>query len=148
MRRLIAAAVFGLVMTLSVPAYAEDIREGSAFWATAQTLIANERTAWEVYQRRDTSAPDLLTPDYVEVLEGGEVNGRAAHLAMIAEADLPSYALDAFVVTRLTDEAMIVTYEADWTDSAGEAGRLAVTSGWAVRGGSWMNVFYRETPLP
>ena len=147
MRRILTAAVFGLTLASAAPALAEEIVEGSAQWPVGQTLIANERTAWDVYARRDTAAPDLLSGDYVEVLDDNTLNDRMAHLAMIADADLSAYALEGFRVIRLSDDAMIVTYEADWTDGAGESGRVAISSGWALRDGEWKNVFYRETPL-
>lgn len=148
MRRILTAAILGLTLTTAPPTLAEEIVEGSAQWSVAQTLIANERTAWDVYARRDVAAPDLLSGDYVEVLDDNTLNDRAAHLAMIADADLSAYALEGFRVIGLSDDAMIVTYEADWTDGAGETGRVAISSGWALRDGVWNNVFYRETPLP
>lgn len=148
MRFILTAVVVGLGLATAAPATAEEIVDGSPHWAAARALIANERTAWDVYARRDSSAPDLLSGDYVEVLDDNTLNDRTAHLAMIADADLQAHALDGFRVIRLTDEAMLVTYEADWADSDGGAGRVAVTSGWALREGRWLNVFYRETPLP
>lgn len=148
MRRILTAAVLGLTLAVAAPALAEEIVEGSPQWPLAQTLIANERTAWDVYARRDTTAPDLLSADYVEVLDDNTLNDRAAHLAMIADADLLAYALEGFRVIRLSDDAVIVTYEADWTDGAGAGGRVAISSGWALRDGEWRNVFYRETSLP
>lgn len=147
MRRILTAAVFGLTLVAAGPAAAEEIVEGSPHWAVAQALIVNERTAWDVYARRDTAAPDLLSADYVEVLDDNTLNDRMAHLAMIADANLAAYALEGFRVIRLSDDAMIVTYEADWADGAGESGRVAISSGWALRDGEWKNVFYRETPL-
>lgn len=147
MRRILTAAALGLTLATAGPAMAEEIVEGSPYWTVARTLIANERTAWDVYARRDTEAPDLLSGDYVEVLDDNTLNDRAAHLAMIADADLSAYALQGFRAIRLSDDAMIVTYEADWTDGAGESGRVAISSGWALRDGEWRNVFYRETPL-
>ena len=148
MRRILTAAAFSLSLGSAAPAMAEEIVQGSAHWSVAETLIANERAAWDVYARRDTAAPDLLSDDYVEVLDDNTLNDRAAHLAMIAGADLSAYALEGFRVIRLSEDAMIVTYEADWTDGAGESGRVAISSGWALRDGEWRNVFYRETPLP
>jgi hypothetical protein len=147
MRRFLTAAVMGVALAAAAPAMAEEIVETSAQWTLAQTLISHERTAWDVYARRDTAAADLLSEDYVEVLDDNALNDRAAHLAMIAEADLAAYSLEGFRVIRLSDDAMLVTYEADWTDSAGESGRVGITSGWAIRDGEWRNVFYRETPL-
>ena len=146
MRLVLVAALAAVSLMTSAPAQAEEVVEGSAVWSTAQTLIANERTAWDVYARRDTAAPDLLSSDYVDLLGDNTINDRHAHLAQIAEADLSSYSLEDFRVIRLSDDAMLVTYEAAWADSAGESGRVAVTSGWAIRDGVWMNVFYRETP--
>ena len=148
MRRIMIATVVCLALAKATRAMAEEIVEGSPHWPTAQALIGNERTAWDVYARRDTAAPDLLSGDYVEVLDDNTLNDRAAHLAMIVDADLSAYALEGFRVIRLSDDAMVVTYEADWTDGAGESGRVAISSGWALRDGAWRNVFYRETPLP
>ncbi len=148
MRLALAAALFSLSLVAVTPARGEEVVEGASAWPTAQTLIANERTAWDVYARRDTAAPDLLSADYVDVLAGGELADRETHLSAIAEADLTAYSLEHFRVVRLSDDAMVVTYEAGWTDSAGETGRVAVTSGWAIRDGEWRNVLYRETALP
>lgn len=147
MRLLLAALLSACALAASPPAHAEEVTEGAPAWPVAETLIANERTAWDIYARRDTAAPDLLSADYVDLLPGGEVGDRASHLAMIPDADLAAYSLEGFRVIRLSDDAMLVTYEADWTDSAGETGRVAITSGWAIRDGEWRNVFYRETPL-
>ncbi len=147
MSRFVAAALFGLTLLSAAPASAEEVVEGAPAWPTAQALIAQERGAWDVYARRDTAAPDSLSADYVEVLDDNSLNDRRAHLAQIAEADLADYSLEGFRVTRLSDDAMLVTYEADWTDGAGATGRVAITSGWAMRDQAWRNVFYRETPL-
>lgn len=147
MRRFLTAAALGAALAAAAPAMSEEIVETSAQWTLAQTLITHERTAWDVYARRDTAAPDLLSEDYVEVRDDNALNDREAHLGMIADADLAAYSLEGFRVIRLSDDAMLVSYEADWTDGAGETGRVAITSGWAIRDGDWRNVFYRETPL-
>jgi len=147
MRQVLIAALVGVTLLLAPTAHAEEVVQGGVHWPTAESLIANERAAWDVYARRDVDAPNLLSDDYVDLLPGGEASDRTAHLAAIVDADLTAYSLEGFRVIRLNDEAMLVTYEADWASSDGETGRVAVTSGWALRDGQWLNVFYRETPL-
>lgn len=147
MRHAVIAAVAAPQLVFASPTHAEEVVRDSAAWPIAQALIANERTAWDAYARRDGAAPDLLSSDYVDLLPGGEINDRAGHLAAIAEADLPSYSLDGFRVMRLSVDAMRVTYAVDWAYSTGETERVAVTSGGALRDGQWLNASYRETPL-
>ena len=144
---LAAVCLVGASLSSAPPAHAEEVVEGAPLWSLAQTLIANERTAWDVYFRRDVAAPNLLSDDYIDLIVGNEVADRDTHLAAIAEADLSAYELEGFRVIRLSDDAMLVTYQATWTDNDGVSGQVAVTSGWAPRDGVWKNVFYRESPL-
>lgn len=108
-RYAVIAVVAAAQLVFASPTHAEEIARDSAAWPIAHALIASERTAWDVYARRDLAAPDLLSSDYVDLLPGGEINGRAGHLAAIAEADLPSYSLDGLWVMRQNVDAMRVT---------------------------------------
>lgn len=131
-------------------ARAEEIRADSPRWATAQQLIGHERAAWSNYAQRDVEASRrLLAADYADVQTDGSVLDAAGHLAFVPQAKLEWHQLDQFHVFALAPDAALVTYRARARDrGASETYEAACTSGWSLRGKSWVNTFYRETPVP
>ena len=150
MRALLAG--LALALCLVSPASSEDITQSAAHRPLTQQLIRHERDAWAAYSRRDTSAPNRLAQDYSDLQADGTVLDAAGHLAFVPEANLASYELDQFRVFRLSPESAIVAYRARTRENTpsgpGPTATALVTSAWALRGGRWLNVFYRETAAP
>lgn len=130
---------------------AEDVTAVPAQQSLVRRLTGYEQEAWRLYARRDVrNSRRRLAADYSDLQADGRVLDRAGHLAFVPTASLASWRLDQFRVFRLTPTSVIVSYRARTRDRA-EGGETAestalVTSGWALRRGEWLNIFYRETP--
>jgi hypothetical protein len=74
-----------------------------------------------------------------------EWNGQKPELLdFLNVADLKDYRLSNFRVTTLTNDAAVVTYHVDaraLIQGREISMKNSVTSGWARRGGNWLNVF-------
>lgn len=151
MRLFVSIALAAGLALAALPAAAEDVTESARHRTLVQTLTAYEREAWAAYARRDlAAAPARLAADYSDLQADGTVLDRAGHVAFVPDANIASLELDQFRVFRLSPDAALVTYRAlfreNTTAGPGPRNVALVTSGWARRGGRWLNVFYRETP--
>ena len=112
--------------------------------SAANLLIAHEKETWALIQRKDLQKfASYLAEDFYDIFPDGEERTKAELLEFLADADLKAYQLSKFRVTMLNDAAAIVTYEVDARAVVkGEEISMhnAVTSGWARRGGKWLNV--------
>lgn len=114
-------------------------------------LISNERRTWELYKNKDVKGlAELTAGDYYDIYPAGEAVDKRRYLQDVLETEVKDYALSDFKVVMLNEAAAIVVYRA--RVRAAVRGReikseVAVTSGWARRGGKWLNVFYRENAL-
>ncbi|HEY0172091.1 MAG TPA: nuclear transport factor 2 family protein [Pyrinomonadaceae bacterium] len=114
-------------------------------------LVSNERRTWELYKKRDVKGlAELTAEDYYDIYPDGEAVDKKRYLADVLETEVKDYALSDFKVIMLNASAAVVVYRAKV--QAASKGReikseVAVTSGWARRGGRWLNVFYRENAL-
>ena len=119
--------------------------------AVEATLIKNEKRTWELYQKRDVKGlAELTAEDYYDIYPAGEVVDKKRYLADVLETEVKDYALSDFKVIMLNEAAAIVVYKAKVHGAVKEReirSEVAVTSGWAKRGGRWLNVFYRENAL-
>lgn len=143
------ALAAGLALA-ALPAAAEDVTDAARHRTLVQTLTGYEREAWATYARRDVvNAPARLAADYSDLQADGTVLDRAGHVAFVPDADLASWTLDQFRVFRLSPDVALVTYRARSRENTatgpGPESVAWITSGWARRGGRWLNVFYRET---
>lgn len=115
------------------------------------TLISNEKRTWELYKKKDVKGlAELTAEDYYDIYPTGEAVDKKRYLADVLETEVKDYSLSDFKVVMLNEAAAIVVYRAKVQGVA--RGRdikseVAVTSGWARRGGRWLNVFYRENAL-
>jgi hypothetical protein len=114
-------------------------------------LISNEKRTWELYKKRDVKGlAELTAEDYYDIYPDGEAVDKKRYLADVLDTEVKDYSLSDFKVIRLNASAAIVVYRAKVHGAV--KGReikseVAVTSGWARRGGRWLNVFYRENAL-
>ena len=149
-------AALALLMT-ALFAVAPEVRaQGGAAKARAaaaveETLIANEKRTWALYQKKDVKGlAELTAEDYYDIYPAGEAVDKKRYLADVLETEVKDYALSDFKVIMLNDAAAIVVYKAKVHGAVKERevrSEVAVTSGWAKRGGRWLNVFYRENAL-
>lgn len=126
-----------------------------------ELLVANERESWESVKRKDYKAfENLLAEDFYDIFPNGQVVTKTELMEKyIRGVNLMEYSLSGFKVVMLNRDAAIVVYTARARGTEGQAasrdnapGRVieihaAVTSGWARRGGKWLNVFYRECDI-
>jgi len=146
MRLLAALTLLTSFMFVSLPSAAA---QGAA--SVGEELIAKERRTWELYKLKDVKAlAELTSEDFYNIYPSGEVVDKKRYLADVLETELKDYALSDFKVIMLNEGAAVVVYKA--RPQAVVKGReikseVAVTSGWAQRGGRWLNVFYQESVL-
>jgi hypothetical protein len=116
-----------------------------------EELIAKEKRTWELYQKKDLKAlAELTSEDFYDIYPAGEVVDKKRYLQDVLEIEVKDYSLSDFKVIMLNEGAAVIVYKA--RPHAVVSGRelkseVAVTSGWAKRGGRWLNVFYRESVL-
>jgi hypothetical protein len=112
--------------------------------SAADILIAHEKETWALIQRKDLETfASYLAEDFYDIFPDGEERTKSELLEFLRAAELKNYALSNFRVTMLTSDAAIVTYDVDARAVVkGEELSMhnAVTSGWARRGGKWLNV--------
>jgi hypothetical protein len=144
-----------LLLTLTLARTPDALAQGGAARAKNAAveglLVSNERRTWELYKKRDVKGlAELTAEDYYDIYPDGEAVDKKRYLADVLETEVKDYALSDFKVIMLNASAAVVVYRAKV--QAASKGReikseVAVTSGWARRGGRWLNVFYRENAL-
>lgn len=119
--------------------------------AVERLLISNEKRTWELYKKRDVKGlAELTAEDYYDIYPDGEAVDKKRYLADVLETEVKDYALSDFKVIMLNASAAVVVYRAKVHAMSKDReikSEVAVTSGWARRGGRWLNVFYRENAL-
>lgn len=110
----------------------------------ADRLIAYEHETWSLIKRNDLNGfASYLSEDFYDIFPDGKERTKSELLDFLGDADLKDYRLGNFRVTLLTRDAAIVTYHVDARaiiQGKEIAMRNSVTSGWAKRGGRWLNV--------
>ena len=151
--RLLAALtllfVFLFANFLTAPAQSGPARPDAA--SVEEELIAKEKRTWELYKNKDVKAlAELTSEDFYDIYPAGEVVDKKRYLQDVLEIEVKDYSLSDFKVIMLNEGAAVVVYKAK-THGVVKGRELksevAVTSGWARRGGRWLNVFYRENAL-
>ena len=144
---LLPALLFANVLT--APAQGGPARPDAA--SVEGELISKEKRTWELYRDKDVKAlAELTSEDFYDIYPAGEVVDKKRYLQDVLEIEVKDYSLSDFKVIVLNEGAAVVVYKA--RAHAVVKGRelkseVAVTSGWARRGGKWLNVFYRESVL-
>jgi hypothetical protein len=112
--------------------------------SSADILVDHERQTWALIQQKDLEKfATYLAEDFYDIFPDGEERSKSELLEFLSNADLKEYKLTNFRVTMLNSEAAIVTYNLDARaviQGKEISMRNAVTSGWAKRDGSWLNV--------
>jgi hypothetical protein len=110
----------------------------------ADTLIAYEHETWRLIKRKDLNGfASYLAEDFYDIFPDGQERTKSELLEFLRGADLQDYRLSNFRVTMLTHDAAILTYQVDARAIIKGKEILmnnSVTSGWAKRGGRWVNV--------
>jgi hypothetical protein len=112
--------------------------------SAADTLIAYEHDTWSLIQRKDLNGfASYLAEDFYDIFPDGHERTKLELLEFLRRADLKDHRLSNFRVTMLTHDAAILTYHVDARAIIQGKEMLmnnSVTSGWAKRGGRWVNV--------
>lgn len=124
-------------------------RKRVARFATAEVLIEKEKQSWELVKQKDLkSFANFLADDFYGIYPDAEGVTKSELLEKFKLLALVDYQLNDFKVTMLNKQAAIISYRAvaRVTDNGKEIPlTVALTSGWAKRGGKWFNVFFRES---
>ncbi len=148
------SAALILLLTLAFACAPHALAQGGAAAKNAaveRLLVSNEQRTWELYKKKDVKGlAELTAEDYYDIYPDGEAVDKKRYLADVLETEVKDYSLSDFKVIMLNASAAIVVYRAKVHGAV--KGReirseVAVTSGWARRGGRWLNVFYRENAL-
>jgi hypothetical protein len=119
-------------------------RDPSEGLSPADTLIACEHETWALIKQKDLEGfASYLAEDFYDIFPDGEERTKLELLEFLRGADLKDYRLSNFRVTMLTHDAAIVTYQVDaqaFIQGKEISTNNSVTSGWAKRGGRWLNV--------
>jgi hypothetical protein len=113
--------------------------------SVADTLIACENDTWRLIKQKDLNGfSSYLADDFYDIFPDGKERTKSELLEFLKGADLKDYRLSNFRVTMLNQEAAVVTYYVDAHASIQGNDiwmKNSVTSGWAKRGGKWLNIF-------
>ena len=152
MKLLAALTLLSTLLLLNVSK--TPAQEGAARPAAApagEELISKEKRTWELYKSRDVKAlAELTSEDFYNIYPSGEVVDKKRYLQDVLEIEVKDYALSDFKAIMLNEGAAVVVYKAKVhgvVKGKELKSEVAVTSGWARRGGRWLNVFYRENVL-
>jgi hypothetical protein len=109
-----------------------------------ETLIAYENETWRLIKQKDLRAfASYLAEDFYDIFPDGQERSKAELLEFLRCAELKEFQLSNFRVTMLNQDAAIVTYCANaraLIQGKEVSLKESVTSGWARRGGRWVNV--------
>ena len=112
--------------------------------SSVETLIAHESETWNLIKQKDLNGfASYLADDFYDIFPDGAERTKLELLQFLSEAELKDYRLSNFRVTMLNREAAIVTYQVDaqaLIQGREVSMKNSVTSGWAKRGGKWLNV--------
>ncbi len=111
-------------------------------------IINLEKHLWEASKNADKATyAGLLASDYYEVSDLG-ISNRAEALENLAGA-VANYDLEDFKVTKLADNAGLVTYRSTVRAGRNEPVVNALdTELWVNRDGKWQTTFFQETAVP
>ncbi len=113
--------------------------------SAADKLIACENETWRLIKQKDLNGfASYLAEDFYDIFPDGKERTKSELLEFLSEADLRDYRLGNFRVSMLNQDAAVVTYHVDAHASI-EGKEISmknsVISGWARRGGKWLNMF-------
>ncbi|HMF56162.1 MAG TPA: nuclear transport factor 2 family protein [Pyrinomonadaceae bacterium] len=105
---------------------------------------ALENQVWDAIKRRDyTAFSAFLADDFIEVEPDG-VYDKAASVKALMSVDLSKFTLSDFQVTRIDDDASLITYVVHPPSPSTDTERHSTI--WVKRGGKWLAVFHQGTP--
>lgn len=150
MRLLAALTLLSLLSFANAPTAAGQGGPARAA-SVEEELMAKERRTWDLYRKRDVKTlAELTSEDFYNIYPSGEVVDKKRYLRDVLEIEVKGYSLSDFKVIMLNEGAAVVVYRAKVhgvVKGRDLKSEVAVTSGWAMRGGRWLNVFYRENAL-
>lgn len=116
-------------------------------------FVALETEVWQALVDGDAEADTrLLSADFVGVYPSGFAT-RDDHVGQLDEApSVASFGLSDTRILRITDDAVMFSYRADFTrlpaktEATGATYVWYVSSLWCRRDGRWVNTFSQDTP--
>ena len=152
MKKFLALTVLVLTVAHVSHARAQKKTAGPGNTSVGEMLIALEKKTWDLYKNKDVKAlTELTSDDFYDIYPDGSVVNREQWLRDMLSVEVKDSTLSDFKVIMLTKDAAVIVYTAiaHATDKGKEVSiHNAVTSCWAKRNDRWLNVFYRENPVP
>lgn len=112
-------------------------------------IIKLEHSLWDASKNSDKATyAGLLANDYYEVTDVG-ISSREEAVSSV-EGPVTDYTLDDFKVTKLAENAALVTYRAHVRTGERSQPALNVldTELWVNKDGKWQTTFFQETAAP
>jgi hypothetical protein len=114
-------------------------------------LIAREKELASAARRHATAVIDeALAEDFHQLASDGRLYSKADIMSLLKEVRIEDFTLADFQTFALDRDCLIVTYTSTVKgDYKGQPfpPRIAMSSVWVHRGGSWRNAFHQVTPI-
>jgi hypothetical protein len=115
------------------------------------TVTTLEKQGWEALKKQDVEAFKKLTADdFVGTFGDGSRVTKTELVKLLPDFRITDYALEDVKMLRFNQGAVMLTFKAVYdSELKGEKAKNSVlaSSGWVQRDGTWLNVFYQETPV-
>ena len=145
--------LLAILALAAAPSFAAEPAPAAAPPASDETLIRTlEADSWVAWKNHDGAFfEQFLSDDHVEI-HGYGVAGKAAVIAGVRSPAcvVRSYALGPLTLTRVAEDAILVTYRAEQDTRCGQQqvpSPVWASSLYARRMGRWVNVLYQHTPV-
>jgi hypothetical protein len=114
-------------------------------------IIAKEKAAWDSIKQKDYDAfGKMLASDYIEVTDEG-VFDKAGIVADIKDFNLTDVTFSDWKMLSIDNDAAIITYnttlKATYKGKDVPPGPYRAAGAWVNRDGTWLAVFYQQTPV-
>ncbi len=150
MKKLFILIVLAVALTGNVHQQTRSNRKNSLKPSPAETVTNYEQQMREFIKRKDLKTfGSFIAEDWYGNLDGKDFT-KPKLLESLGGANIKDFQLNNIRVTMMNKDAAIITYQAD--EHLIVKGKeilfhFIITSGWAKRGGRWLNVFFREQRL-
>ncbi len=150
MRKLFILIVLAVALTGNVYTQTRSDRKNSVKLSPAETITNYEQQMREFIKRKDLKTfGSFVAEDWYGNLDGKDFT-KPKLLESLGGANIKNFQLNNVRVTMMNKDAAIITYQIDEhliVKGKEVLFHFDITSGWAKRGGRWLNVFFREQRL-
>ena len=150
MKQLFILTALAFLLTVNAYAQTPNERKNSSKPSEAETVLNYEKQMREFVKRKDLKTfGSFIAEDWYGNFDGRD-STKSKLLEGLGRANLKDFQLSNVRTTTLNKDALIFTYQADERfiiEGKEILFHFNITSGWAKRGGNWLNVYLREQRL-